>query len=103
MRLTKCRLEQLHKIWDNEKGSTPLELLDEIDTLRAQVVIIHENQRNTEDENTKLKAALEKIADPRKRDHSEPDKYTELGCVMNIAQEALDAVDASGSEQSRKE
>ncbi|CAM6004917.1 unnamed protein product [Sphagnum balticum] len=33
--------------------------------------------------------ALEKIADPRKRGHSEPDAYTSLGCVMNIADEAL--------------
>lgn len=36
--------------------------------------------------------ALEKIADPRKRDHKEPDAYTELGCVMNIAQVALGAI-----------
>jgi hypothetical protein len=35
--------------------------------------------------------ALEKIEDPRKRDHKEPDIYTELGCVMNIATEALKA------------
>lgn len=35
------------------------------------------------------KEALEKIADPRKRDHREPDAYTELGCVMNIADQAL--------------
>lgn len=40
-------------------------------------------------ENAKLKAALEKIADPRKRDHQEPDAYTALGCVMNIASQAL--------------
>ena len=33
---------------------------------------------------------LEKIADPRKRDHREPDPYTQLGCVMNMAQEWLD-------------
>lgn len=32
--------------------------------------------------------ALDKIRDPRKR-HSEPDKYTELACVMNIADECL--------------
>lgn len=36
----------------------------------------------------RLTKALEKIADPRKR-HKEPDSYTELGCVMNIANEAL--------------
>lgn len=33
--------------------------------------------------------ALEKIADPRKREHQEPDKYTEVGCMINIAEEAL--------------
>lgn len=33
--------------------------------------------------------ALEKIADPRKRDHKEPDDYTEKGCLMHIANEAL--------------
>ena len=37
----------------------------------------------------RMREALEKIADPRKRDHKEPDAYTELGCVMNIANEAL--------------
>lgn len=37
-----------------------------------------------------LRVALEKIADPRKRTHQEMDKYTELGCVMNIASEALE-------------
>jgi hypothetical protein len=40
-------------------------------------------------ENYRFREALEKIADPRKRDHKEPDAYTELGCVMNIASEAL--------------
>lgn len=38
----------------------------------------------------RLKVALEKIADPRLRDHKEPDTYTELCCVMNIAAEALE-------------
>lgn len=37
--------------------------------------------------------ALEKIADPRKRDHKEPDTYTELGCVMNIANDALERLE----------
>lgn len=40
-------------------------------------------------------AALDKIRDPRKR-HSEPDKYTELGCVMNIADEALQTIEGIG-------
>jgi chromosome segregation ATPase len=38
-----------------------------------------------------LEGALEKIADPRKRDHQEPDAYTQLGCVMHMAAEALAA------------
>jgi hypothetical protein len=36
-----------------------------------------------------LKAALEKIADPRKREHKEPDAQTEVYCLMHIANEAL--------------
>jgi hypothetical protein len=44
-----------------------------------------------EAEHALMKEALEKIADPRKR-HKEPDKYTELGCVMNIADVALQGV-----------
>jgi hypothetical protein len=37
----------------------------------------------------KLEAALKKIADPRLRDHKEPDKYTECACMMYMAEEAL--------------
>jgi len=33
--------------------------------------------------------ALEKIADPRLRDHREPDKYTEVGCMIYMAEQAL--------------
>jgi hypothetical protein len=33
--------------------------------------------------------ALVKIEDPRKRDHREPDKYTECACIMNMAADAL--------------
>lgn len=36
--------------------------------------------------------ALNQIADPRKRPHQEPDAYTQLGCVMSIASEALAAL-----------
>jgi hypothetical protein len=39
-----------------------------------------------------LVEALKKIADPRLRDHTEPDAYTELGCVMNMAEEALEKI-----------
>ena len=48
------------------------------------------NTREVLDATTeRLREALEKIADPRKRDHHEPDAYTQLGCVMHIASEAL--------------
>ena len=40
--------------------------------------------------------ALDKISDPRKRDHKEPDAYTTLGCVMNIANEALSRIRSQG-------
>lgn len=46
-----------------------------------------------------LKEALDKIADPRKKDHIEPDAYTELACVMTIANEAL--LQLMAKEQSR--
>lgn len=36
-----------------------------------------------------LVETLRKIADPRLRDHKEPDKYTECGCMMHMAEEAL--------------
>ncbi len=36
----------------------------------------------------RLSDALDKIRDPRKR-HKESDSYTELGCVMQIADDAL--------------
>ena len=45
--------------------------------------------KELKEENNKLREALKKIADPRLRDHKEPDLYTELGCIMNIANEAL--------------
>ena len=44
----------------------------------------------------RFRTALEKIADPRKRDHSEPDAYTQLGCVMQIALDALEPVKPKG-------
>ena len=58
------------------------ELLDGLDAIHDHIIADQVAAK-------KLVAALEKIADPRKRDHSEPDAYTQLGCVMNIANEAL--------------
>lgn len=37
--------------------------------------------------------ALGKVADPRKRDHKEPDNYTQLGCVMHLSNEALKEIE----------
>lgn len=47
-------------------------------------------RRDYEQKILRLEAALGKISDPRKRDHQESDAYTQLGCVMNIAKEALE-------------
>lgn len=38
---------------------------------------------------------LKKIADPRLRDHKEPDAYTQLGCVMHMAEETLREIGVS--------
>lgn len=61
--------------------------LDEILSANQKLYVL--NQKLTE-EVKRLREALSKIADPRKRDHKEPDKYTELGCVMHIAELALE-------------
>jgi hypothetical protein len=45
--------------------------------------------------------ALDLIRDPRLR-HPEPDKYTELGCVMNIADEAFKKITATYSENTHE-
>lgn len=50
-------------------------LSNKLASINAVVTIYHE--------------ALAQIADPRLRPHREPNAYTELGCVMNIANEAL--------------
>jgi len=50
--------------------------------------LVYENVRLAR-ENKEFKEALEKISDPRKRDHSEPDDYTTVACLMHIANEAL--------------
>lgn len=64
------------------------ELKAENEKLKGGFMLIHENERLRARVQW-LMEALEKIADPRKRDHMEPDKYTEIGCVMHIANEAL--------------
>lgn len=42
--------------------------------------------------------ALDKIRDPSKR-HKEPDKYTEVGCIMNIADEAIQTLMSLGIDE----
>lgn len=74
----------LERVWELEN-----ELKDKADS------IVHLYRKSTIDYcelQVKLNnavEALEKISDPRKRDHKEPDSYTTLGCVMNIAENAL--------------
>lgn len=53
-----------------------------------RLMIIQEIEEAMEQRDA-YRAVLERIADPRKRDHSEPDAYTQLGCVMNMADEVL--------------
>lgn len=40
-----------------------------------------------------LRKALEKISDPTKMDHKEPDLYSKYGCLINVAYETLIADD----------
>lgn len=51
--------------------------------------------KEIEDLRAKLKIAedaLGKVVDPRKVGHGEPDAYTRLGCLANIANEALKTI-----------
>ena len=66
--------------------------LKSYDILKEKSDIIQQlRQRNKtlEAAYNKLKKACEKVVDPRKIGHSEPDNYTRLGCLANIANEAL--------------
>lgn len=69
--------------------------LKEVDETLRDRVILKRTIAARDAEISRLKAnldvavtALDKIRDPRKR-HSEPDKYTEVGCLMQIADTAL--------------
>ena len=65
----------------------------EASVLSAKLVTVHLHSCELERKLEIAKKALEKISDPRKRDHREPDAYTELGCVMHIAEEALKEIE----------
>ena len=84
--------------YEYEDAVSTLKLLDALaavtkelnewkDTVRTN--IMHVELSKTQAALDVMRDGLDKIADPRKRDHSEPDAYTTLGCVMNIADEAL--------------
>ena len=47
----------------------------------------------------KLRTALDKVRDPRKRDHIENEPYASIGCMMNIADEALAQDDESENKE----
>lgn len=68
------------------------ELLTEIDRLRKLNQDFMEYLDRSDKMENKLGiavAALEVIADPRKRTHTEPDEYTQSACLMHLADEAL--------------
>lgn len=64
-------------------------ILSEYVDLMKRYIDLGAKYQASEERVHKLTEALEQIADPRLRDHTEPDAYTTLGCVMNIASEAL--------------
>lgn len=68
---------------DTEDWETPLCYSCFIDTVKKV-----KDYKKLESKLSIAVEALEKISDPRKRDHREPDAYTELGCVMHIARTA---------------
>jgi hypothetical protein len=70
-----------------------------VDSLTSGIARRAHNYAMQSKEVMAMREALEKIADPRKRDHKEPNAYTTLGCVMHIADEALKQFDdARGGE-----
>jgi hypothetical protein len=77
----------LDRIWELEKEVTDIRNYhDSKDQLWRKAVVERSELKSKLD---KAAEALEKISDPRKRDHKEPDAYTTLGCVMSIADSAL--------------
>lgn len=70
------------------------ELAREIATMDQALIDADARYFDLNERMLKAVAALEKIADPRKRDHKEPDAYTTLGCVMHIAEECLAEIKA---------
>lgn len=99
----KAEVARLHEKYDLQRlvqENTRLQqenfgLMQENAALKAQAQrfqglydSVSEQRIRFAEENARLSAALDKIRDPRLR-HKEPDAYTELGCVMTIADEAL--------------
>ncbi len=89
MRLVACGViamsntnDSLSKVLDMHDDYKSASLNDVERAVRAEIRL--------REENALLRQVLEKIADPRKRDHSEPDAYTQLGCVMHMAEEVLE-------------
>lgn len=39
-----------------------------------------------------MRECLDKINDPTKRDHTEPDAYTTIGCLMSMAHDSLNFI-----------
>lgn len=80
----------IKRILETMKQSSVSQLKEQIRRLATDLIVAK----------SKLKVAdvaLDQISDPRKRDHREPDKYTEVGCMMHIADQALEKIRSDGS------
>lgn len=75
--------------WADEMAASVVkvnkELITEYERMKAQL-------KTCEQRLAIAVECLEKVSDPRKRDHKEPDSYTQLGCVMHMATEALQKI-----------
>lgn len=79
---------------DNKKST---DYQDNVRLQKSVLLIVnpafHQYIDRLERERDLYREALDKISDPRKRDHKEPDDYTEKCCLMHMAVEALSAGD----------
>ena len=73
-------------------GELPKFRESDIDRLYCERIDLLEKQ------NAVMKAALQKISDPRKYHHVEPDDYTQVACFMHVANEALNELDSERTE-----
>lgn len=77
--------------WENESRGLLTDKSGEFNPeVEQRIITLISALRKERAAREKLEGACEKISDPRKRDHKEPDLYTENGCLMEIARAALE-------------